>query len=537
MTGHIGYIVGETAPQEFVFVTSRQLMPSRLEYLIIRDVTERLGDGACTVDVLAQVSEINVDSALLSDALTYEETESILRGEFAPPPRVFGTARVIGYLEAGAVRTPRSAPMPGHSVEIAPDATLRAFFSRSPASGLDIGSLLNRPGVGVTLDVNGLRRHLSVIAQTGAGKSYLVGRLMECLLERGATVLVLDPNSDYVHMRKRHAAATSPFSQVHATSFADQVDVYRLPGVRGRRLSDALIGGSTPFQVRFAELSDDDVCDLADIGANATRIREAVRDSIDQLRTDAIDYRPQDLIDHLTAAAASGTRPAGDAIAYIRPLASYPIWGYHSTDIDAMLEPCRLSVLDLAGLDRGLIGYVASRALNVIWQRARGEGLIYPLFVVLEEAHNLVPGDGSKARALRLLRTIAAEGRKFMVFLIVVTQRPSKVHQDILSQCGSSVIMKLTNPDDQRAVQTASEAISADLLANLPGLNTGEAIVIGPLTNVPAMIRVGERQSAEGGADVDLAEALERARRSRSAERAAQAAAPSGHELQKEPLL
>ena len=59
------------------------------------------------------------------------------------------------------------------------------------------------------------------------------------------------------------------------------------------------------------------------------------------------------------------------------------------------------------------------------------------------------------------------------VFLVVVTQRPSRVHQDTLSQCGSQLIMRLTNPDDQRAVRSASEQLSDELLGNLPGLNTG----------------------------------------------------------------
>jgi uncharacterized protein len=71
--------------------------------------------------------------------------------------------------------------------------------------------------------------------------------------------------------------------------------------------------------------------------------------------------------------------------------------------------------------------------------------------------------------------------------------------------------MRLTNPDDQIAVQKASEAISSDLLRDLPALDQGEAIVLGTLTRVPAMIKVGKRRSAEGGSDIDLVEALQQA--------------------------
>jgi DNA helicase HerA-like ATPase len=194
---------------------------------------------------------------------------------------------------------------------------------------------------------------------------------------------------------------------------------------------------------------------------------------------------------------------------YVDNLRRFGIWGYQDVPIDDLLQPRRLTVVDLAGVEKAVASYVADKALREIWSRALAGRLAYPVFIVLEEAHNLVPPSGG--RASRIINTIAAEGRKFKVFLVVVTQRPSKVHQDTLSQCGSQLVMRLTNPDDQRAVRTASELMSEDLLGNLPSLNTGEVIVVGPLARVPAMIRVGERQSAEGGSDIDLAAALERA--------------------------
>jgi DNA helicase HerA-like ATPase len=111
------------------------------------------------------------------------------------------------------------------------------------------------------------------------------------------------------------------------------------------------------------------------------------------------------------------------------------------------------------------------------------------------------------------VNTVAAEGRKFGVFLVVITQRPSKIADDTLSQCASQLIMRLTNPDDQKAVQRASEVISQALLENLPGLNQGEVVVLGRLTRIPAMVKVSGRVGAEGGADINLVERFEHARR------------------------
>jgi len=72
--------------------------------------------------------------------------------------------------------------------------------------------------------------------------------------------------------------------------------------------------------------------------------------------------------------------------------------------------------------------------------------------------------------------------------------------------------MRLTNPDDQKAVQRASEVVSQSLLENLPGLNQGEAVVLGRLTRIPAMVKVSGRRGAEGGADINLSERFRQAR-------------------------
>ena len=207
---------------------------------------------------------------------------------------------------------------------------------------------------------------------------------------------------------------------------------------------------------------------------------------------------------------------------YLDELRRFSIWGYQDIPPQDLLLPRQLAVFDLAGTDKVVGAYAAERVLSDIWRRALSGQLHHPVLIVLEEAHTLIPASG-RTRASRIINTIAAEGRKFRVFLTLITQRPSKISQDTLSQCGSQIIMQLTNPDDQHAVQKASEAISAELLADLPGLNKGEAIVLGQLTRVPVMVRVAGRVSAEGGSDVDVVAALARAQQDASVARQAAA--------------
>src|SRR5918996_68515 len=190
-------------------------------------------------------------------------------------------------------------------------------------------------------------------------------------------------------------------------------------------------------------------------------------------------------------------------------------------------KPMRLTVIDLAGTEKVVMAYTAEWLLSNLWQRALAGELRWPVFVVLEEAHNLVPGGREQTKASRIVNTVASEGRKFGVFLVVITQRPSKIADDTLSQCSSQLIMRLTNPDDQKAVQRASEVVSQALLENLPALNQGEVVVLGRLTRIPAMVRVSGRRGAEGGADVNLAERFTQARAQALAERVVQGAAPA----------
>ena len=121
----------------------------------------------------------------------------------------------------------------------------------------------------------------------------------------------------------------------------------------------------------------------------------------------------------------------------------------------------------------------------------------------MEEAHRFIPFQGN-TKSSRIIKKIAAEGRKFGVFLVVITQRPSKIHPDALSQCNSQIVMRMTNPDDQLAIARSSERLGQSLLEDLPGLNTGEAVLVGEMTRAPVMVKVKRRRTREGGSDIDI---------------------------------
>lgn len=532
----VGYLVGESFCDSFQFITNEELAPKRLEYVIIKGIASSNEE----VEVLAQVESLKAFSDVLSEDQEYDATIKLLELNYKIPLKLLASARVLGYLDKDDnILLPRSVSIPGSPVYLAPDNLLQRFFTHNKPTAIEIGTLLYRPNVKVTLDPNGLRRHLAIIAQTGAGKSYLTGLLLEKLVKLGATILVFDPNSDYVLLRRKKNNLRE-FS-----SIAHNVTIYRIPQVQGR-FTEELIGGVEPYSVRFSELENEQIAEILGI-SEYSNIRDAVEKAIDELRGSGIDFTPKELYEKLESIAGIEKEEeeedyiedfedyekkilrsvekrnkrkypeetmigARKALKYVKWIKDYPIWGFKDIKLDKILKPAHISVIDLAGIEKNLQDLVVSKLLNDIWTKAKSEGLPYPLFIVLEEAHNLVPKEKSeKLKSAKIINSIAAEGRKFKVFLIVVTQRPYKISSNTLSQCGSQIIMRLTNPTDQSAVKEASEALSENLFNDLPGLNIGEAIILGRLTKIPVMVKVGERETAEGGFDIDLDEEFKRA--------------------------
>ncbi|HDJ22107.1 MAG TPA: ATP-binding protein [Candidatus Bathyarchaeota archaeon] len=505
MNRKVGYIVGEVETGSFGFVSDEDNYPLKHEYLVIPGVRERIRGEIRRVDVLAQVTNLWNLSDVLRQELSLRELETILQ-RYKATVKVFGKAKVLGYLdEEDQVVMPRSAAIPGQEVYVAPSQLLERFFTNVSRLSIPIGGLLTREEVPVRLDPNGFRRHVAVIAQTGAGKSYLVGLMLENLLPLGATIIVMDPNSDYVMMKKKADGGETPF--------AEDVTIYRPPGIKGRRFSDEDIGGAEGYTIEFSALTPDEIFEIAGVSPRWVHIRAVILEALQGLSG---LYGPQQLLERLKWMEVNeedrGRREAAArAQSYIQRLTRYQVWGSANIPLEELLRPRHLSVIDLAGLQSHVSQYIVQKTVSDIWARAITGSLRHPVFLVLEEAHNFAPAEGVASACSSIIEKVASEGRKFGVFLLVVTQRPFKINSNVLSQCNSQIIMRLTNPEDMSAVRRSSEAMSEDLFRDLPGLNRGEAIVVGGLTKVPVMVKVGGRVSAEGGSDIDLEAALTRA--------------------------
>ena len=130
------------------------------------------------------------------------------------------------------------------------------------------------------------------------------------------------------------------------------------------------------------------------------------------------------------------------------------------------------------------------------------------MLIVIDEAHNVCP-QTTTSRVLELATShaiqIAGEGRKFGLYLLLATQRPQKVHENVLSQCDNLILMRMNSAADLAHLGASFSFVPAALLAEASHFGLGEALVAGKISPTPTLLRFGARLTEEGGADVDSA--------------------------------
>lgn len=155
-----------------------------------------------------------------------------------------------------------------------------------------------------------------------------------------------------------------------------------------------------------------------------------------------------------------------------------------------------ISILDFSGVPSYAADVAIGTVITLLFELALrskpegpGIGRPSPILFVLEEAHRFL-GEQSATTTRVATSRIAREGRKYGVGLMLVSQRPSELPDTALSQCGTMIALRLTNSADQSRIRAALPDSVEGLSAGLPSLRTGEAIVSGEATELPARVLV-----------------------------------------------
>lgn len=390
-----------------------------------------------------------------------------------------------------------SATTPFHDAPIVParpqDVTASLPQTMGGTARLPIGDMLYAPGVPVALNATGFARHTFMCGQSGSGKSYAMGRLLEELIARtDLRVVVLDPNSDFVRL-----AETAPDT--------DPSDAARWAGVAPRiRVLRAHQDGDARLRLRFFDL--DPRTRAAILGLDPLADREEYGAFLNVIDREARGERPEDIFADVMTSSDPDDMLLSARVRNLEVL-DWKIWQGSSPGAGLLghldADDWRCLVVDLGSLaipaERNMI---AAAVLGHLWERRDDRR---PVLVVMDEAHTICPPQPEtplQRLTTELSVAIAGEGRKYGIYLLAATQRPQKVHDNVLSQCDNLILMRMASEGDLDHLVRRVSCAPASLAARAITFRLGEALVAGRIVSHPTLVHIGRRITREGGADV-----------------------------------
>ncbi|MEN1973250.1 ATP-binding protein [Luteimonas sp. MJ204] len=162
-----------------------------------------------------------------------------------------------------------------------------------------------------------------------------------------------------------------------------------------------------------------------------------------------------------------------------------------------------IRIIDISGLPNEVAGPLAAMLARLLFQyklyQTQSERSRDPVLIVCEEAHRYVPdrGEAEYAAAQTAVRRIAREGRKYGLGLMLVSQRPSDIESTVIAQCGTWLVLRLTNSADQAHVARFLPDSLAGMTKALPALAQQEALFVGEGSAIPARVRIRDLKSEQ----------------------------------------
>jgi DNA helicase HerA-like ATPase len=380
------------------------------------------------------------------------------------------------------------------------------------ADGAVIGALHHDASVPARISLTDmLDKHFAVLGSTGVGKSSGVAVIVNAVLDKAPNVRVfmLDGHNEYAHCFGARANVVSPrtlklpFWMFNFEEFVDvifggrpavdeELEVLHehIPVAKGMYVSHKLAKsdpyGARKIDPRRSGFTIDtptpyllqDLIGLIDermgkLENRATRMH--CHRLLSRLETLQKDPRYGFMFEDANV--------GGDTMAEILS---------HLFRLDAQGKP--ITVMQLAGLPAEVVDAVVCVVARLafdfgLWSEGR-----FPLLFVCEEAHRFAPADRTAGfgPTRRALLRIAKEGRKYGVYLGLVTQRPAELDPTVISQCNTLFAMRLSNERDQALLRSAVSDEIANLLSFVPSLGVREAVAFGDGLPVPTRLRFTE---------------------------------------------
>lgn len=379
---------------------------------------------------------------------------------------------------------------------------LEAIYKNESAEAVQIGQLTQDASIPAKIDLDRLlSRHFAVVGSTGVGKSTSVSLILRKVIEhrKDIRVLILDPHDEFtaafgdVAAVKTASTLQLPFWLFRFAEFTEVV----LRGQRGSNDETELLRDLiAEAKERYAQGGDDQtrlvkrrygrngftadspvpyrIADLMKVIEERQGLLEGKREKplLSSLKARLMSITQDPRFDFMFGTPGGGGDRMPEILAdlFRVPMNDKPI-----------------SIVEMSGLPTEVVNSVASVLCRLAFDLAVSSNGAVQTLVVCEEAHRYVPSDENAGfwPTRQAIARIAKEGRKYGVYLGVITQRPSELDSTILSQCNTIFAMRLSNQTDKAIIGGALTNGAQSTIGFLSSIANREAIAFGEGLKTP----------------------------------------------------
>lgn len=430
-------------------------------------------------------------------------------------------------------------------------------------NSISIGNISVSESLDAKIDLDKLiSRHCAIIGSTGSGKSNSVSVLLQSIANRdfpSSRILVIDPHGEYNDALSKYSRVIEINSKEHENRL--QIPFWALPFNELIKIFSGNLTDQNREYIREKIVE----AKIKSIEANGIEIeKESITadspipfsikklwfelDNFERITLKSDRQTPTDIIENgdIETLKSNQYKPAGlgSSEPFLNPRAkgilgfldsmrnkicdsSYKFLfnpGKLSPNIDGVIEEdldsilmkwvgnkLPITILDLSGIPSEIMSSISGTLLKIIYDglfwgfSTKVGGKKQPLLIVLEEAHTYLKA-GENSISSRIVQTIAKEGRKYGVGLLLVTQRPSELDDTVLSQCGTMIALRMNNAKDRGHVRSAIQDELQSMVELLPSLRTGEALISGEAVKLPSRVKFFKITNAPKSSDPKASE-------------------------------
>ncbi len=532
----IGIIVGSTDISKF----NVAIDPSKYKNVKIGSIVKFEVDGKEAYGIITNITIKSTNP--LDIASEYSSLELFVQKLKGVEQLILAEVKVLGVLdEKKRFRKLDFPPLPGTDVFLASEEEIKEIYGISEEKWkyITVGKILGGYSIEPALDKREIIiKHLAVFGVTGSGKSHTIAVLTSKLLEHGIPVVIFDVHRDYIPTFKdpiiitfdeREKRYLERFHKDRRGDSNPKIEIVKLKLYEIASYLPDILGISPQAHPYLYLLLD---AALKNKPVSLADLKETIKDKrkiLGQLRKEFVDPRMLEELDKKfdSARASLITRlhrlekwkivpqsvKEGQYLSIddiIKLKESEEILEVEGEAIEAsegFIEKGKPLIVDLFPLSleeqRVLIDIFLNKLFEY-WKELKKENRHIPIVIVIEEAHRFAAKD---VKVSKMLGTIAREGRKFGIGLWLVSQIPSKISEDIISQINTFIFLRLTNPKDLTFIRKSCPYLSEEYLETITKFDRGEALIVGLGVRQPVLVKIEER-AIIGGSEKEIEDKL-----------------------------